>query len=62
MLYDVRMGVKFTLKRKTGESLPNTVEVMSQKNVLEEAKIALVLPYEKGPLLLRMLGNGNINK
>lgn len=43
MLYDARMGVKFTLKRKIEGSLPNTVEVMSQKNVLEEVKIALVL-------------------
>lgn len=43
ILSDVRMEVKFTLKRKTEGSLPNTVEAMSQKNVLEEAKIALAL-------------------
>ena len=42
-LLDARMGVKFTLKRKTEESLPSTVEGMLQMNVLEKAKIAQVL-------------------
>ena len=41
--YDVRMEVKSALKRKIEESLPSIVEERSQKNVLEEAKIVLVL-------------------
>lgn len=38
------MEAKFILKRKIEGSLPNTVEEMSQKNVLEKVKKALMLP------------------
>ena len=43
ILYDARMGVKFTLKRKIEESLPSIAEVTLQMNVLGRAKTAQVL-------------------